>query len=62
MTGLSVGEAENVLRKYFGTYRGLDTYLHEAADRAVRDRQARTGIRPPGAVSATTSRIASRFP
>ena len=25
------------------TYRGLDTYLHEAADRAVRERQARTG-------------------
>jgi DNA polymerase-1 len=42
MTGLSVGEAENILRKYFGTYRQLDTYLHEAANRAVRDRQART--------------------
>src|SRR5882762_8783063 len=42
MTGLSVGEAENVLRKYFGTYRQLDTYLNEAANRAVRDRQART--------------------
>src|SRR5436853_5454608 len=43
MTGLSVTEAEDVLRRYFATYRGLDTYLHEAADRAVRDRQARTG-------------------
>lgn len=43
MTGLGVPEAENVLRKYFATYRGLDTYLHEAADRAVRERQARTG-------------------
>jgi DNA polymerase I-like protein with 3'-5' exonuclease and polymerase domains len=42
MTGLSVPDAENVLRKYFATYRQLDTYLHEAADRAVRDRQART--------------------
>lgn len=42
MTGLSLSEAENVLRKYFATYRQLDTYLHEAADRAVRDRQART--------------------
>jgi DNA polymerase-1 len=42
MTGLSVGEAENVLRKYFGTYRQLDTYLHDAANRAVRERQART--------------------
>jgi DNA polymerase I-like protein with 3'-5' exonuclease and polymerase domains len=43
MTGLSVPDAENVLRKYFATYRQLDTYLHEAADRAVKDRQARTG-------------------
>ena len=43
MTGLSVSEAENVLRRYFGTYRELDTYLREAANRAVQDRQARTG-------------------
>ncbi|HUS12038.1 MAG TPA: DNA polymerase [Pyrinomonadaceae bacterium] len=43
MTGSSVTEAENILRKYFATYRGLDTYLHEAANRAVRERQARTG-------------------
>lgn len=42
MTGLSVTEAENVLRRYFGTYRQLDNYLREAADAAVRDRQART--------------------
>ena len=42
MTGLSVTEAENVLRKYFATYRQLDTYLHEVANRAVRDRQVRT--------------------
>ncbi len=40
--GLSVPEAENVLRKYFATYRGLDTYLREAANRAVNERQART--------------------
>jgi DNA polymerase I-like protein with 3'-5' exonuclease and polymerase domains len=43
MTGLGVPEAENVLRKYFSTYRELDSYLSEAADRAVRERQARTG-------------------
>jgi len=42
MTGLSVPEAENVLRKYFATYRGLDNYLREAANRAVNERQART--------------------
>ena len=43
MTGLSVSEAENVLRRYFGTYRELDAYLREAANRAVSERQARTG-------------------
>lgn len=43
MTGSSVSEAENILRKYFATYRGLDSYLREAADRAVNERQARTG-------------------
>lgn len=42
MTGVGVPEAENVLRKYFATYRGLDNYLREAANRAVRERQART--------------------
>jgi DNA polymerase I len=42
MTGLSQPEAENVLRKYFATYRGLDSYLREAANRAVNERQART--------------------
>lgn len=42
MTGLSVPEAENVLRKYFATYRGLDNYLRDAASRAVSERQART--------------------
>src|SRR6266850_699970 len=42
MTGLSVPEAEDVLRRYFRTYRQLDTYLREAANTAVRDRQART--------------------
>ena len=42
MTGMSVSDAENILRRYFGTYRQLDTYLREAANRAVSDRQART--------------------
>ena len=42
LTGLSVAEAENILRKYFATYRGLDNYLREAANRAVTERQART--------------------
>ncbi len=43
MTGLSQPDAENLLRRYFGTYRQLDAYLREAANRAVSDRQARTG-------------------
>src|SRR5215207_9638747 len=43
MTGLSVPDAENVLRRYFTTYRQLDSYLREAANRAVAERQARTG-------------------
>ena len=42
MTGLGVTEAENVLRRYFATYRGLDTYLRESANRAVNEKQART--------------------
>jgi len=42
MTGLTTPDAENVLKRYFGTYRQLDTYLREAANRAVSDRQART--------------------
>src|SRR5438445_27580 len=43
MTGLGVSEAENVLRRYFSTYRGLDNYLRESANRAVSEKQARTG-------------------
>lgn len=43
MTGLGVPEAENVLRRYFSTYRGLDTYLRESANRAVDEKEARTG-------------------
>ena len=43
MTGVGVPEAENVLRRYFATYRELDTYLRESANRAVDEKQARTG-------------------
>ena len=42
MTGLSVTEAEDVLRRYFATYRKLDTYLRESASRAISEKQART--------------------
>lgn len=43
MTGLGVPEAENVLRRYFATYRKLDSFLRESASRAVEEKQARTG-------------------
>jgi DNA polymerase-1 len=43
MTGLSVTEAEDVLRRYFATYRKLDAYLRESASRAVSEKEARTG-------------------
>src|SRR5436305_5560372 len=42
MTGLSVTEAEDVLRRYFTTYHSLDAYLRESANRAVNEKQART--------------------
>jgi DNA polymerase-1 len=42
MTGLRVTEAEDVLRRYFATYRKLDTYLRQSASRAVSEKQART--------------------
>ncbi|PYS22175.1 MAG: hypothetical protein DMF72_14515 [Acidobacteria bacterium] len=43
MTGLGVSDAENVLRRYFATYKKLDAYLRDSAKRAVDEKQARTG-------------------
>jgi DNA polymerase I-like protein with 3'-5' exonuclease and polymerase domains len=42
MTGVGQPEAEDVLRKYFATYRRLDAYLKDSANRAVDEKQART--------------------
>jgi DNA polymerase-1 len=42
MTGLKLSDAEDILRKYFATYRQLDTWLRDAANRAVRERTSRT--------------------
>ncbi len=42
MTGLSQTEAENTMRRYFGTYRGLDSYLRDSGRRVIADRNART--------------------
>jgi DNA polymerase I-like protein with 3'-5' exonuclease and polymerase domains len=42
MTGMSLGEAEATLRRYFQTYRLLDNYLRDAASQALQDRQIRT--------------------
>ena len=43
MTGVGVSDAEEILRRYFATYKKLDAYLRESANRAVDERQARTG-------------------
>jgi DNA polymerase I-like protein with 3'-5' exonuclease and polymerase domains len=40
MTGLSETEAEDLLRRYFATYRDLDAWLRKAAQHAVRERTA----------------------
>ena len=40
MTGLSETESEDLLRRYFATYRALDVWLRDAAQRAVRERTA----------------------
>lgn len=42
MTGLSQSDAENTLRRYFATYRGLDEWLREAGKKVVVERTART--------------------
>jgi len=42
MTGLKLTEAEDLLRRYFATYRQLDAWLRGAALKAVRERAART--------------------
>ena len=43
MTGVGVSDAEDILRRYFGTYKKLDSYLRDSANRAVDEKQARTG-------------------
>lgn len=42
MTGLSENEAQNIMRRYFSTYRGLEAWLRDAARKTVVDRTART--------------------
>ena len=42
MTGLSQTDAENTMRRYFGTYRGLDSYLRDSGRRVIAERSART--------------------
>lgn len=42
MTGLSQSDAENTMRKYFGTFSGLDEYLRASAKKVVEERAART--------------------
>ena len=42
MTGLSENEAEDIMRRYFATYRGLDNWLREAGKQAVLGKTSRT--------------------
>ena len=42
MTGLSQTDAENTMRRYFGTYRNLDAYLRESGRSVIDGRTART--------------------
>lgn len=42
MTGLSQNDAENTMRKYFGTFRKLDEYLRNEGKRLLEDRNVRT--------------------
>ena len=42
MTGLSQNDAENTMRRYFGTYRNLDGYLRESGRNVIDSRVART--------------------
>ncbi len=42
MTGLSQTDAENTLRKYFGTYSALDAYLRDSGRQVVEKRVVRT--------------------
>ncbi|MER3429952.1 MAG: hypothetical protein C4324_02715 [Blastocatellia bacterium] len=42
MTGLSRSEAENMMRRYFATFRQLDSYLREVGQRVISERSART--------------------
>ena len=42
MTGLSQTEAENIMRRYFGTFSGLDAYLRDSGRKVIAERTART--------------------
>ena len=42
MTGLSQNQAEDIMRRYFATYRGLDGWLRNAGRKVVTERMART--------------------
>ena len=42
MTGLSQNDAENTMRRYFGTFRGLDAYLRQSGTDVISKRVART--------------------
>jgi DNA polymerase I-like protein with 3'-5' exonuclease and polymerase domains len=43
MTGVSQSQAEDTMRRYFATYRGLDDYLRKSAQKVTQDKWSRTG-------------------
>ncbi len=43
MTGLSQNDAENTMRRYFGTFRQLDEYLRNEGRRLLDERRVRSG-------------------
>ncbi|MCA1593687.1 MAG: hypothetical protein LC754_13755 [Acidobacteria bacterium] len=55
MTGLSETEAEDLLRRYFSTYRDLDAWLRRAAQQAVRERTAPRTVAGRSMLSTTRS-------
>jgi DNA polymerase I-like protein with 3'-5' exonuclease and polymerase domains len=42
MTGLKQTDAEDIMRRYFATYRGLDAWLRDASRKVMSERVART--------------------
>jgi DNA polymerase I-like protein with 3'-5' exonuclease and polymerase domains len=60
MTGLSQNDSENIMRRYFATYRGLDAWLRDAARKVTSERVAERR-RQNDALIVMTRRTAKQF-